>query len=237
MSTYSHASHRTLGGITSQFMPRDSTRSLTYSTTGNHTHVPAVWHTAAIAPRSSRNTPYTLDIPTRAKTPADKLICSLLEDCGMEWGCESRDIRQNITLSVWVDVQKVCPPQANLHLYCVSDRHGLKVETDDSFESHLTHTLKVKLEPGMFIRACIVPLDSFIEGPSIPLWLEWLRDVSSVSPLEFVRMYTWVDVVIREILATPGVSVFYVDSWFSLIDYVGHIKVSMHSRIQTSILD
>lgn len=91
------------------------------------------------------------------------------------------------------------------------------------------HTLKVKLEPGMFIRPCIVSLDLYIEGTRsrIPLWLEWLCDVSNASPLGFIRVYCWVYIVIREVLATPDVAVPYVDSWFSLMAYVGHIKVSI----------
>lgn len=98
------------------------------------------------------------------------------------------------------------------------------------FEGHQKHTLKVKLEPGMFIRASVVTLDSYVDGEtggtSAPLWMERLSNVPGTSPLEFIRVYSWVYLAIREVLATPDVAVPYVDSWFSLVEYVGHIKVS-----------
>ena len=95
-------------------MPRDSTRSLPNK---RATRV-SIWRSAAIAPRSCDSMAYAhiLRIPSYAKTPAEKFICSLLEDCGMELGRGSADVRRNVTLSVWVDVQKVCPCVALLRL-------------------------------------------------------------------------------------------------------------------------
>lgn len=96
-------------------------------------------------------------------------------------------------------------------------------------------TLKVMLQPGMFIRPTTVTLDAcsgdiMIEALSTPLWLQYLPRSTASCPLEFTRVYTWVVRIIEEVLATSDTSLSYLDSWLSLAEYVGHIKVGVHNR-------
>nr|VWO96175.1 NAD-dependent histone deacetylase SIR2 [Ganoderma boninense] len=149
-------------------MPRDSTSGVDSTRKAQRVWGKAV--TASLRPRGFASKP----VPLCAKTAADVFVLSLLEDCGIEWGRGDTDIRRNIVLKLWVEEQK----------------------GDDSepFEDHMTYTLKVKLEPGMFIRPSTVTLEAYtggdIEAPSAPLWLQRLPRGTGSCPLEFTRVHT-----------------------------------------------
>ena len=83
-------------------------------------------------------------------------------------------------------------------------------------------------EPAMFIKAVTVKLDTYtggdIEAPGAPLWLKSVS-YDKLRPTTHTRVYSWMYAFLQALLATPDMTIPYVQSWFMVLGLVTHIKV------------
>ncbi|RDX39698.1 hypothetical protein OH76DRAFT_1490896 [Lentinus brumalis] len=189
-------------------MPRAPSIALS----GARTRGYPVWRTAAIAPPRPRDlTPRHLSLPHGPWNPAELLLDLLQEGWGSGQGEDGPDTRKNLEVRFWVDC--VQPPD----------------DPDSMFDDPPTYTLWLTVTPVLFIKPLTVVLGTWTgsddEAPGYPLWLRRLVDASGVnSPQTFVRLYTCLLVFVREVFATPNLTIPHVDSWIEIWELVEHIQ-------------